>query len=176
MVWPDLVYTEFLCMILWTIFLIVWSIYLKAPIESRPTPPRRRTEQGSLVFPRAAGDARVLRPVDRGVLLPGLIIVGLCAIPYIDKNPKGNGYFTFRERKAMPEDRHLPVRFVVLWVWLIVIAPSSRPNQNFFAPSVPGRPQAACPLINVDLSQITGFKWLHMLAPQELRSSARSSG
>ncbi len=35
-----------------------------------------------------------------GVVLPGLIIVGLIAIPYIDKNPKGNGYFTFRERKV----------------------------------------------------------------------------
>src|SRR5574341_416503 len=38
LVWPDLVYTEFLCMILWTIFLIVWSVYLKAPIEEPANP------------------------------------------------------------------------------------------------------------------------------------------
>ncbi|PYS94000.1 MAG: hypothetical protein DMF50_12975, partial [Acidobacteria bacterium] len=38
MVWPDLVYTEFLCMILWTIFLIAWSILLKAPIEEPANP------------------------------------------------------------------------------------------------------------------------------------------
>ena len=30
-----------------------------------------------------------------GVVLPGFIIVGLCAIPYLDTNPKGNGYYTF---------------------------------------------------------------------------------
>ena len=33
-----------------------------------------------------------------GVVLPGFIIVGLCAIPYLDTNPKGNGYYTFEER------------------------------------------------------------------------------
>ena len=35
-----------------------------------------------------------------GVVLPSLIIVGLMAIPYVDTNPKGNGYYTFNERKA----------------------------------------------------------------------------
>ena len=35
-----------------------------------------------------------------GVVLPGLIIAGLICIPYVDKNPKGNGYYTFTERKA----------------------------------------------------------------------------
>src|SRR5437879_11237033 len=33
-----------------------------------------------------------------GVLLPTLIIVGLMVIPYIDINPKGNGYYTWSER------------------------------------------------------------------------------
>ena len=43
-----------------------------------------------------------------GVVLPTLIIVGLMAIPYIDTNPKGNGYYTFRERKWEIGD--LPLR------------------------------------------------------------------
>ena len=38
LVWPDLVYTEMLCMILWSVLLIVWSIYLKAPIEEPANP------------------------------------------------------------------------------------------------------------------------------------------
>ena len=33
------------------------------------------------------------------VALPSLIIVGLILIPYLDNNPKGNGYYTFKERK-----------------------------------------------------------------------------
>ena len=47
-------------------------------------------------------------------MLPGLIIVGLICIPYIDKNPKGNGYYTFNERKA--EITLFLFGFVVLWV------------------------------------------------------------
>ena len=31
--WPDLVYTEFLAMILCTVLLLVWAYYLKAPLE-----------------------------------------------------------------------------------------------------------------------------------------------
>ena len=46
-------------------------------------------------------------------MLPGLIIVGLMAIPYIDTNPKGNGYFTFRERKV--EIALFLFGFLVLW-------------------------------------------------------------
>ena len=34
-----------------------------------------------------------------GVVLPTMIIVGLIALPYIDFNQKGNGYYTFAERK-----------------------------------------------------------------------------
>ena len=52
-----------------------------------------------MVFPRASRDASVyFDPWMAGVVLPGLIVVGLIAIPYIDTNPKGNGYYTFKER------------------------------------------------------------------------------
>ncbi|MCU1230392.1 MAG: hypothetical protein JWO97_3276, partial [Acidobacteria bacterium] len=36
--WPDLVYTEMLCMILLTIVMIVWSIGLRAPLEEAANP------------------------------------------------------------------------------------------------------------------------------------------
>ena len=66
-------------------------------------------------------------------MLPGLIIVGLICIPYIDKNPKGNGYYTFNERKA--EITLFLFGFVVLWSSLIVLGTFLRgPNWNFFGP------------------------------------------
>ena len=34
-----------------------------------------------------------------GVILPGMIIVGLMAIPYLDPNPKGVGSYNYRDRK-----------------------------------------------------------------------------
>ena len=43
-----------------------------------------------------------------GVVLPTMIIVGLIAMPYIDFNQKGNGYFTFAQRQV--RHHHVPVR------------------------------------------------------------------
>ncbi|HEU4400717.1 MAG TPA: hypothetical protein VFT43_01300, partial [Candidatus Polarisedimenticolia bacterium] len=102
-----------------------------------------------------------------GVLLPGLIIVGLMAIPYIDKNPKGNGYFSFKERKW--EVVIFLFGFVVLWVWLIVIGTFLRgPNQNFFGPFEYWDVHKLVPLINIDLSQIIWVKLLHTGLPKNM--------
>ena len=166
MVWPDLVYTEFLCMILWTVFLIVWSIYLKAPIEEPANPAKTPNPSKAPWYFLGLQEMLVYYdPWIAGVLLPGLIIVGLCAIPYIDKNPKGNGYFTFKERK--PEIAIFLFGFVVLWVWLIIIGTFLRgPNQNFFGPFEYWDAHKLVPLINVDLSQIIWVKWLRMALPK----------
>ena len=53
-----------------------------------------------------------------GVVLPVLIIVGLVAIPYIDTNPKGNGYYTIMERKMAIW--LFMFGWLVLWVYLII--------------------------------------------------------
>jgi hypothetical protein len=160
MVWPDLVYTEFLCMIVWTIFLIVWSIYLKAPIEEPANPAKTPNPSKAPWYFLGLQEMLVyFDPWIAGVLLPGLIIVGLMAIPYIDTNPKGNGYYTFRERRW--EITLFLFGFVVLWVWLIVIGTFLRgPNQNFFGPFEYWDAHKLVPLINVELSQLV---WVRLL-------------
>jgi hypothetical protein len=168
MVWPDLVYTEFLCMILWTIFLIVWSIYLKAPIEEPAN--QAKTPNPSKAPWYFLGLQEMLVYYDpwiAGVLLPGLIIVGLGAIPYIDTNTKGNGYFTLKERKW--EIVLFLFGFVVLWVWLIIIGTFLRgPNQNFFGPFEYWDVHKLVPLINIDLSQVIWVKMLGTSPPENM--------
>jgi len=134
MVWPDLVYTEFLCMILWTIFLILWSIFLKAPIEEPANPAKTPNPSKAPWYFLGLQEMLVYYdPWIAGVLLPGLIILGLCAIPYIDKNPKGNGYYCFKDRKW--EITIFLFGFVVLWVWLIIIGTFLRgPNWDIYWP------------------------------------------
>jgi hypothetical protein len=94
-----------------------------------------------------------------GVVLPGLIIVGLMAIPYIDTNPKGNGYYTFRERRV--EIGLFLFGFLILWSQMIVIGTFLRgPNWNFFGPFEywdPGKVEA---LVNVNLSE---YFWIKLL-------------
>ncbi|HEV2764939.1 MAG TPA: hypothetical protein VGV38_18295, partial [Pyrinomonadaceae bacterium] len=53
-----------------------------------------------------------------GVVMPSLLIVGLMVFPYVDSNPLGNGYYTYRQR------RFAILMFMwgfVMWVVLIII-------------------------------------------------------
>ena len=114
--------------------LIVWSILLKAPLEQPAN--RAVTPNPSKAPWYFLGLQEMLVYFDpwlAGVVLPSLIIVGLIAIPYIDKNPKGNGYYTFAERKV--EITMFLFGFVILWSSLIVLGTFLRgPNWNFFGP------------------------------------------
>jgi len=94
-----------------------------------------------------------------GVVLPTMIVVGLIAIPYIDFNQKGNGYFTFNERKFAITS--FLFGFLVLWVTLIVLGTFLRgPNWNFFGPFEYWDPHKVLPLNNVNLSD---YFWLYLM-------------
>jgi hypothetical protein len=133
-VWPDLVYTELISLIVCSVVLIVWSILLKAPLEQPANPANTPNPSKAPWYFLGLQEMLVyFDPWLAGVVLPGLIIVGLIAIPYIDKNPKGNGYYTFNERK--PEITLFLFGFAVLWSSLIVLGTFLRgPNWNFFGP------------------------------------------
>jgi hypothetical protein len=88
-----------------------------------------------------------------GVVLPTMIIVGLVALPYIDFNQKGNGYFTFAQRQFAVST--FLFGFIVLWVVLIVLGTFLRgPNWNFFGPFEPWDPHKNVPLNNINLSDM----------------------
>jgi hypothetical protein len=133
-VWPDLVYTELISLILCSVVLIVWSIFLKAPLEQPANPANTPNPSKAPWYFLGLQEMLVyFDPWLAGVVLPGLIIVGLICIPYVDKNPKGNGYYTISERK--PEIAIFLFGFAVLWSSLIVLGTFLRgPNWNFFGP------------------------------------------
>ncbi len=158
--WPDLVFSEFICMVLITVAMVIWSIVLRAPLEEpanlavAPNPSKAPWYflglQEMLVY---------FDPWMAGVVLPSLIILGLMAIPYIDTNPKGNGYYTFKERKV--EIGIFLFGFMVLWTQMIVIGTFLRgPNWNFFGPFEFWDFNKIEPLVNIDLSEIVWIKLL----------------
>ena len=160
-VWPDLVYTELISLILCSVVLIVWSILLKAPLEQPAN--RAVTPNPSKAPWYFLGLQEMLVYFDpwlAGVVLPSLIIVGLIAIPYIDKNEKGNGYYTFNERKV--EITLFIFGFVVLWCSLIVLGTFLRgPNWNFFGPFEYWDLHKLEALTNVNLSEYFWVRALH---------------
>ena len=159
-VWPDLVYTELICLVLCSAILVLWSIALEAPIEQPANPANTPNPSKAPWYFLGLQEMLVyFDPWLAGVVLPSLIVVGLMAIPYIDTNPKGNGYYTFSERKV--EIVIFLFGFVVLWVSLIVLGTFLRgPNWNFFGPFEFWDIHRLEPLTNVQLSD---FIWVRML-------------
>jgi hypothetical protein len=160
LVWPDLVYTELICMIIATFVLVIWSVVLKAPLEQPATSAKAPNPSKAPWYFLGLQEMLVYYdPWMAGVVLPTMIIVGLVAMPYIDFNQKGNGYYTFAQRKfAMVT---FLFGFVVLWVTLIVLGTFLRgPNWNFFGPFEYWDAHKVVPLNNVMLSD---YIWLDMM-------------
>ena len=164
-VWPDLVYTELISLILCSVVLIVWSIFLKAPLEQPANPAATPNPSKAPWYFLGLQEMLVyFDPWLAGVVLPSLIIVGLIAIPYVDKNPKGNGYYTFAERKA--EITVFLFGFVILWCSLIVLGTFLRgPNWNFFGPFEYWDIHKLEALTNVNLSEYVWVRGLGRAMP-----------
>ncbi len=132
-VWPHLVKREYIGAAGTTLFIMIWSILQNAPLEAIANP--NVTTNPSKAPWYFVGLQELLVYFDpwiAGVLLPGLIIVGLIAIPYIDTNPKGIGSYAWKER---PFANTLFLLGVVMWFALIFIGYALRgPNYAWYWP------------------------------------------
>src|SRR6266404_1191503 len=157
LVWPDLVYTELIAMIVVTLLLVVWAVLLKAPLEQPATSAKAPNPSKAPWYFLGLQEMLVYYdPWMAGVVLPTFIMIGLISLPYIDFNQKGNGYFTFAQRKFAVT--MFLFGFVVLWCSLIVLGTFLRgPNWNFFSPFEYWDPHKVLPLNNVNLSD---YFWL----------------
>ena len=148
--WPHLISREFLAAALVTVILFVWSLLLNAPLEAQanlnvtPNPSKAPWYflglQELLVY---------FDPWIAGVVLPTVIMIGLMAIPYLDTNPKGVGYWAKMRWKRVgglplwvPEERPFAVTVfllgTILWFVLIFIGVYCRgPNWEWYWPWEP---------------------------------------
>lgn len=149
-VWPHLVSREFLAALLMTVILFVWSLVMNAPLEAEanlnvtPNPSKAPWYflglQELLVY---------FDPWIAGVVLPTVIIIGLIAIPYLDTNPKGIGYWATMRWKRVgplpvwsPTERPFAVSVfmlgIIMWFVLIFIGTYCRgPNWEWYWPGEP---------------------------------------
>ncbi len=132
--WPYLVRIEFLVMVAAMVILTVWSITIDAPLEF-PADPNRTPDPSKAPW-YFLGLQEMLVYFDpwiAGVMLPLLIIGGLILIPYLDRNPKGNGYYTWSERKFAIAT--FMFGFLALWIVPILIGVFCRgPGWNWYWP------------------------------------------
>ncbi len=155
--WPYLVRKEFLAAIIVTIILMVWSIALNAPLEEPSDPSVTPNPAKAPWYFLGLQEMLVyFDPWIAGVMFPTLIIVGLMAMPYVDINPKGNGYYTFKERKFAILT--FCFGFHVLWVLLIIVGVFMRgPGWLWFWPWQEWDAHRIVAETNYDLTQFIGI-------------------
>ncbi|MBM4375415.1 MAG: cytochrome C [Deltaproteobacteria bacterium] len=132
--WPYLVRLEMMVGTGLLAFMTIWSILVDAPLEEPANP--TKTPNPSKAPWYFLGLQELLVYFDAwfaGVVLPAMIIVGLMVIPYVDINPKGNGYYCFKDRWFAVS--FYLFGFVVLWISTVIIGTFFRgPGWYMFTP------------------------------------------
>jgi hypothetical protein len=157
-VWPYLLKIEFLSMIIVTVILVVWSITLDAPLEEPANPNLTMNPSKAPWYFLGLQEMLVyFDPWIAGVVLPSIILLGLMAIPYIDVNPRGNGYYTYKQRKF--SIWMFGIGFLVLWILLIVIGTFIRgPGWMWFWPGQTWDHHRIDHMLNRDLHEFVGIE------------------
>ncbi len=155
--WPYLTRIEFLASLIVMLLLTVWSVAIDAPLEEPANPSKTPNPAKAPWYFLGLQEMLVyFDPWIAGVVIPTLIVLGLMAIPYLDLNPKGSGYYSFRDRKFAV----LIFSFgYLLWVLLIIIGTFFRgPGWYFFFPWEEWDVHRVVAITNVDLPYLFGLR------------------
>ncbi len=128
-VWPHLLAIEFLASLVMTTFLLIFSIFVNAPLlelanpNSTPNP-----SKAPWYFLGLQELLTMFHPMVAGVTVPGMGIFLLILAPYMDKNPSNK-----------PEDRKFAISlftiFLMFWAVLVIVGSFFRGEGfNFTAP------------------------------------------
>lgn len=109
--WPHLLISEFVAALACTTFLLVFSALVNAPLLGAANPNRTpNPSKAPWYFLGLQELLTMLHPMVAGVTIPTVIIVGLGAAGYIDKNPSNK-----------PEDRKFAVALMTLFLMTFAI-------------------------------------------------------
>jgi hypothetical protein len=155
--WPYLVRLEMLVGTIVMALITIWSIVVDAPLEEPANPTKTPNPSKAPWYFLGLQEILVyFDPWFAGVVLPSFIIVGLMVIPYIDINPKGNGYYCFKDRKFAISV--FLFGFLVMWVSLIIIGTFIRgPGWYLFLPGQYWDVHKTVAITNVNLSDKLGI-------------------
>lgn len=118
--WPGLFVLELACIVMVTAVIVWMSMVFQAPLEEMAnvavTPNPSKAPWYFLALQELL---HYCHPFWAGVFLPGLVLGGLAAIPYFDKNPS-----------SKPKDRRFAIMafttFIVLWNALQIVGVAFR--------------------------------------------------
>jgi hypothetical protein len=155
-VWPYLVRIEFMAALIVTVILFVWSITLSAPLEEPANPNLTMNPSKAPWYFLGLQEMLVyFDPWIAGVVMPSLLLIGLMVFPYVDSNPLGNGYYTWKQRRFATG---MFLWGFFMWIILIVIGTFVRgPGWIWFWPGQTWDHNAVVFDRNRDLHEILGM-------------------
>jgi menaquinol-cytochrome c reductase cytochrome b/c subunit len=119
LVWPDLVFVEFICAVLFTVTFVGLSFVLNAPLlnvaNANVTPD---PSKAPWYFMNLQELLLHMDPGLAGVIVPTLLLIGLAAIPYIDRSNEGQGAW-FATANSIRITIFSGIYTFVLLLWLI---------------------------------------------------------
>jgi menaquinol-cytochrome c reductase cytochrome b/c subunit len=87
-VWPHLLVEEFVAMLILSAGLIIFSTFLNAPLRQLANPNLTpNPSKAPWYFLGLQELLRYFHPMIAGITIPTFILVGLAAVPYVDRNP-----------------------------------------------------------------------------------------
>jgi len=156
--WPYLVRVELIATLIVLLVVTIWAIGIDAPLEQLADPTRTPNPSKAPWYFLGLQEMLVyFDPWIAGVMLPLLIIGGLSAIPYLDVNPNGSGYYGWKQRKFAIVT--FLFGFLILWFSLILIGMVFRgPGWNWFWPWETWDPQRPIATPNQNWSDLFGIQ------------------
>ncbi len=136
--WPHLLVREVTLFVAVIAVLLVCAFLFEAPLEEEANPNHPPNPAKAPWYFLGLQELVSYSALIGGVVIPGLIVVGLLLIPYIDRKKKGIGIWFAKERALA---NTLFMTFLVVMLILIVLGTYFRgPNWDFVLPweSIPG--------------------------------------
>lgn len=92
LVWPDLVFVEFICAVLFTVSLTILSTAISGPLLDKANPDQTpNPSKAPWYFLNLQELLLHMHPALAGVVVPTVALIALAAIPYFDRSNEGQG-------------------------------------------------------------------------------------
>ena len=141
--WPHLFYAEMLLLVLTTLAVLALGYYFDAPLTEMANPAVPENPAKAPWYFLGLQELVSYSAFAGGILIPSIVVLGLMAVPYLDRETQGNGRWF-----AGPRGRRVALRSALFSGALIVLTLWFTVELGWLRNWIPSIPQWVITLIN----------------------------